>query len=160
MANKIKVYRVQDRYGRGPFKFLNLEKIDSHKYIEHDKELMEKLKARFHYFETTWDYLPTNWVFGCASIEDIKEWFGSTFHNIWEISNHEYMIFEGEVGEDDYYVSQNQIIFNRDKANLKILLVDDTLEDLQENDLYRGYFEQQINLGYFGNMHFNRYISI
>lgn len=140
----MKVYRVQDRNGRGPFKNLNIKNNKNHKYIEHDEELMESLRERFPSFETKWDDLPSNWVFGCSSVEEISLWFGG-WHNISEISENEYMVFVGEVPEGEYYLSKNQVIFNREKADLKILLVDgDKLQDLEEYEWYSLYFEQQL----------------
>ena len=140
----MKVYRVQDRNGTGVFRNLNIRKNEHHSYIEHDEELMESLRARFPSFETKWDDLPSNWVFGCRSVEEISLWFGSG-HNIGEISYNEYMIFVGDVPEGEYYLSKNQVLFNREKADLKLLLVDgDKLEDLEDNEWWSCYFEMQL----------------
>jgi hypothetical protein len=91
----MKVYRVQDRNGTGVFRNLNIRKNEHHRYIEHDKRLMQDLYARFgSSYHSKWDDLPSNWVFGCSSVEEISLWFGSPL-NIQEICSNEYMIFVG-----------------------------------------------------------------
>ena len=141
------VYRLQKKNGKGPFSY-NVIPNRNQKYIEHDEILMEKLKSRFNCFENKWDDLPPEWVFGCTSLEDLLEWFGESINML---SRQGFMIYKGEVGPDDCYITTNQVIFNKRKAKLKVDFIEgDDMSDVKwfnEQDGYcNGYLREQVGL--------------
>jgi hypothetical protein len=140
------VYRIQKKNGNGPFKHNSPTVIQNRnqKFIEHDEILMEKLKSRFNFFEYKWDNLPKEWVFGCTSVDDLMEWFGES---IWMLSRQGFLIYKGEVDEDNYYVTENQVIFNKKKARLKVDLNEgDDMDDVKWTYEQNGYLIEQVVL--------------
>jgi len=144
------IYRIQKKDGKGPFKYNGPSVIlnKNQKFIEHDEILMEKLKCRFNCFEDKWDNLPKEWVFGCTSVDDLMEWFGES---IWMLSRQGFLIYKGEVDSDNYYITDNQVVFNKKKAKLKVDYNEgDNMSDVKwfngEDGWGNGYLREQLGL--------------
>lgn len=105
------IYRIQNKYGRGPYTDFNchLWKEKSHNDSNHPNPFQDGLRDNI-------TFPPEKWVCGFISLEQLSKWF--TKQELINLYNHDFFITKLRIKKEYVQKGNKQIIFFLSKTTM------------------------------------------